>query len=105
MHETKWRPPTWRDALLADGTITADENPLVPCECGRRQSADMMLDLRPLPPTVRTLFGGPRDFACDGCVGRVRRAGNLVGPALAEAYGAPAQHLTALEQSAGGESV
>lgn len=63
------------------------DNPCVesPC-CGRRTSADMLVDARALPLEVR-----PRGAIeiCDACLDRAIREGRLSEEALHAAHGAP----------------
>lgn len=117
-----WRPPTLRDArpdtqrvvdraaaagvapdpevaaLLATARDATLENPLVTCGCGRRQSADMMRDLRGADASVRAVFDG-RAFVCDACCEQARLRGRLSLVALARALGAPEAHAAALEEN------
>jgi len=74
-----WVLPTYR-AVRRLAT-----NPLVRCGCGRRTNADMMLDVRALPTTIR----GTSEFVCDGCRERWVLEGKISREALYRALGAP----------------
>jgi len=65
------------------------ENLLVRCGCGRVTNANMMLDVRALPPAVR----GNREYICDGCRERWIREGRISREALYQAIGAPAEAI------------
>ena len=49
-----------------------EDNPLVRCDCGRWQNADMLIDIRALTPEQRQEWGIKADaaFICDVCVWR-----------------------------------
>jgi hypothetical protein len=86
-----WKAKTMVDALstLAD---VRSANPLAQCQCGRRTNADMMLDLRPLPPSIRkevVAVGHVADFACDACSERWFRTGVVSRVEVFTSLGAP----------------
>lgn len=74
---------TWPPTLKHDRGLR--DNPLVRCGCGRSVSADMMLDVRPLPSSVR----GSREWACDGCMETIFRAKLSTREDFYRALGAP----------------
>jgi hypothetical protein len=74
-----WVLPTYKHVQrLAD-------NPVVKCGCGRITNADMMLDVRALPATLR----GQHEFVCDACRERWIMEGRISREGLYRALGAP----------------
>lgn len=66
----RWEPPTMKSVLQMD------DNPLVPCACGRSVNADMM----------RVVGDG---YACDACHETWFREGTLTREDFARSLGAP----------------
>lgn len=65
---------THRDFLIENHGLRPQWNPAVECACGRQTSADMCIDLTPLPPEYRQALGLELvDYLCDGCITRLFR--------------------------------
>lgn len=65
---------THRDYLIENHALDPQWNPRVQCACGRFTSADMCIDLSPLPPGIRQALGLESiDYICDGCRTRLFR--------------------------------
>lgn len=63
---------THKDYLIANHGLAPQHNPQVYCACGRTTSADMCVDLVPLPMKIRKALGLDKiDFICDGCQSRL----------------------------------
>lgn len=86
-----WRARTWKDER------DLVHNPLVQCGCGRHQSADMMVDVRPLPPELRSKLSHVQDFACDGCRQELILGGGVRASEVARHLGAPADLVSRLQ--------
>lgn len=85
----RWMAPTMKDALGGEG------NPLVTCACGRRTNADMLVDLRGLPPGLRARAQerAGQEFACDACRSRAIRLRRVTREEVMRALGAPPEVL------------
>jgi hypothetical protein len=65
---------THRDYLIENHGLGPQWNPRVECACGRETSADMCVDLTPLPLEYRRGLGLELvDYLCDGCITRLFR--------------------------------
>jgi hypothetical protein len=65
---------THKHYLIDNHGLHPDHNPPVYCACGRTTSADMCVDLVPLPMKIRKALGLEKvDFICDGCQTRLFR--------------------------------
>lgn len=63
---------THKDYLIENHGLGPQHNPQVHCACGRTTSADMCVDLVPLPMKIRKALGLDKiDFICDGCQSRL----------------------------------
>lgn len=63
---------THKDYLVDNHGLKPEHNPPVICACGRTTSADMCVDLVPLPMKIRKALGLERvDFICDACQARL----------------------------------
>lgn len=63
---------THKDYLISNHGLAPEHNPPVYCACGRTTSADMCVDLTPLPKKIRKALGLAKvDFICDGCQSRL----------------------------------
>lgn len=82
-----WMLPTMRDALPLEAG-----NPMLRCgKCPRRAPADMLVDVRGLPTSLR----GDAAHLCDGCVETMLRTGRIAREDFARLLGAPADVVTA----------
>ncbi len=80
MPPSSWTAPAYKSANAMR------ENTLVQCgACRRKQSADMVVDVRALPAAVR----GEAEFICDACVSSWIRNGRCTRETLYVALGAP----------------
>jgi hypothetical protein len=105
---TDWMAPTLRDHLAvarmaarraALGASVAPtltpaaeelENPVARCPCGRETNADMLVDVRPVPATVKAKIGHPdAEYLCDGCRERLFREGHVTREVFFSHLGAP----------------
>lgn len=65
---------THKDYLVENHGLAPQWNPRVGCACGRFTSADMCVDLTPLPVEYRQALGlDAVDYLCDGCITRLFR--------------------------------
>lgn len=65
---------THKDYLIENHGLAPEWNPRVQCACGRFTSADMCVDLSPLPIEMRQALGLEAiDYLCDGCITRLFR--------------------------------
>lgn len=81
-------PPHMRSVL---GLL---DNPLVACSCGRTVNADMLVDVRSLPPGIR----GASEWLCDACRETLFREQKVTRAAFYAALGAPAAVLARVAQ-------
>jgi len=102
VHDDRWMQPTLQHELHARkagvhvstlSRVRTEEmdNPAARCPCGRRTTADMLVDLRSLPPGYLSKCGiaAAWDFACDACRGRWYTLGLVDRVDMARQLGAP----------------
>jgi hypothetical protein len=89
-----WRARTHQDYLIENHDLPRTENPQTLCACGRREHADMLVDLTPMPMEVRAALGLDQvDFLCDGCQTRLFRELHISEEEFYRLLGAPESAL------------
>jgi hypothetical protein len=110
MAPATWLAPTMKDYLRtateekrAELIVQeyAEDNHLVRCPgCGRFVTADMLLDVRPLPATARAKVRHEHDWACDACRETWFRERRATRREVFQHLGAPAHVLTRIDKFA-----
>lgn len=95
-----WHPRTLLDERALDTAMTEDAQLLRPmrCRCRRNVAPMMMRSVKDLPAGLTSMLPAGTTHLCDACEEELYASGQWDREAIAQARGAPAEHLAMIRQ-------